>query len=118
MRIKRGLVARKRHRKILRLAKGMSGRRRTVFRLAKQAVIRAGQYSYRDRRTKKRSFRRLWIARLNAAVRGEGLRYSEFIHGLRLAKVSLDRKTLQQLAERDHAAFVAVIEQAKSALKK
>lgn len=118
MRVKRGVTARKRHKKILALAKGFRGRRRTVYRLAKQAVMKAGQYSYRDRRNKKRTFRRLWIARINAATRLHGLRYSEFIAGLAKANITIDRKQLQTLAQTEPAAFAKIVAQAKLALKK
>jgi large subunit ribosomal protein L20 len=93
-RVKRGVTARARHKKILVLAKGFRGRRKNVFRIAKEAVMRAGQYAYRDRRTKKRVFRQLWIARINAATRGLGVTYSKFMAGLKKAGVGIDRKVL------------------------
>src|SRR6056297_732786 len=97
-RVKRGVVARRRHRKVLSRAKGYYGARRKVFRVAKQAVIKAGQYAYRDRRNKKRNFRRLWIARINAAARMNGMTYSRFINGLSKAGVEVDRKVLADIA--------------------
>src|SRR6201991_4262843 len=103
-RVKRGVTARARHKKILALAKGFRGRRKNVFRIAKQAVMKAGQYAYRDRRTKKRVFRQLWIARINAATRGLGLTYSKFIAGLKKAQIELDRKVLSDMAIHDPAA--------------
>ncbi len=115
-RVKRGVVARRRHRKVLNRAKGYYGARRKVYRVAKQAVIKAGQYSYRDRRQKKRDFRRLWIARINAAARENGMSYSRFINGLKRAEVEIDRKVLADLAVRDKAAFKALAEKAQSSL--
>ena len=115
-RVKRGVTAKARHRKILDKAKGYYGARRKVFRVAKQAVIKAGQYSYRDRRQRKRQFRALWIARINAAARLNGLSYSRFINGLKIANIEVDRKVLADIAVRDAAAFSAVAEQAKAAL--
>ncbi|MEX0915462.1 MAG: 50S ribosomal protein L20, partial [Wenzhouxiangellaceae bacterium] len=100
-RVKRGVVARRRHRKVLSRAKGYYGARRKVFRVAKQAVIKAGQYAYRDRRQKKRDFRRLWIQRINAAAREHGLSYSRFINGLKKAEIGIDRKMLAELAVND-----------------
>ncbi len=97
-RVKRGVIARKRHKKILKLAKGYYGARSRVFRVAKQAVIKAGQYAYRDRRQKKRQFRALWIARINAGARVNGLSYSRFIAGLKKASIEIDRKVLADLA--------------------
>ncbi len=114
-RVKRGVTARQRHKKVLERAKGYYGARSRVFRVAKQAVIKAGQYAYRDRRTKKREFRRLWIARINAAVRQCGMTYSAFIDGLKKASVDLDRKVLADLAIFDNVAFVALVERAKAA---
>jgi large subunit ribosomal protein L20 len=113
-RVKRGVTARARHKKILALAKGFRGRRKNVFRIAKQAVMKAGQYAYRDRRTKKRVFRQLWIARINAATRGLGLTYSKFIAGLKKANIDLDRKVLSDMAIRDPGAFSQLIETAKA----
>ena len=115
-RVKRGVIARKRHNKILKLAKGYYNARRKVFRVAKQAVIKAGQYAYRDRKQRKRQFRALWITRINAAARLNGLSYSRFINGLKKANISLDRKVLADMAVHDKAGFAAVAEQAKSAL--
>lgn len=115
-RVKRGVIARKRHNKILKQAKGYYGARRKVFRVAKQAVIKAGQYAYRDRRQKKRQFRRLWIARINAAARINGMTYSRFISGLNKAGIEVDRKVLSDIAVHDAAAFSAIVEKAKSAL--
>jgi large subunit ribosomal protein L20 len=109
-RVKRGVTARARHKKILALAKGYRGRRGNVFRIAKQAVMRAGQYAYRDRRTKKRVFRALWITRINAAAREHGISYSRFINGLHRASIELDRKVLAELAVNDKPAFKAVVE--------
>ncbi|MEY3017158.1 MAG: hypothetical protein RL336_293 [Pseudomonadota bacterium] len=115
-RVKRGVVARRRHKKILKQAKGYYGARSRVFRVAKQAVTKAGQYAYRDRRAKKRTFRALWIARINAGARANGLSYSRMIDGLKKANIELDRRVLADLAVHDKAAFAAVVEQAKSAL--
>jgi large subunit ribosomal protein L20 len=115
-RVKRGVIARRRHKKILKLAKGYYGARSRVFRIAKQSVIRAGQYAYRDRRQRKRQFRSLWIARINAASRANGLSYSRLIAGLRKASIGLDRRVLADLAVHDKSAFTAVVEQAKAAL--
>lgn len=115
-RVKRGVVARRRHKKILKQAKGYYGARSRVFRVAKQAVIKAGQYAYRDRRQKKRQFRALWITRINAASRANGLNYSRLIAGLRKAEIELDRKVLADLAVHDKQAFSAVVEKAKVAL--
>ena len=115
-RVKRGVVARRRHKKILKQAKGYYGARSRVFRVAKQAVIKAGQYAYRDRRQRKRQFRALWIARINAASRANGLTYSRLIAGLRKADIGLDRKVLADLAVHDKKAFSAVVEQARTAL--
>ena len=115
-RVKRGVTAKARHRKILGKAKGYYGARRKVYRVAKQAVIKAGQYAYRDRRQRKRQFRALWIARINAAARLNGLSYSRFINGLNIAKIEVDRKVLADIAVYDEAAFAAVAEQAKAAL--
>ena len=115
-RVKRGVVARRRHNKVLKQAKGYYGARRKVFRVAKQAVIKAGQYAYRDRRAKKRTFRRLWIARINAAARLNGMTYSRFISGLNKAGIQVDRKVLSDVAIHDSAAFAAIVEKAKSAI--
>src|SRR4028118_1379129 len=107
-RVKRGVVARARHKKILALAKGFRGRRKNVFRIAKQAVMRAGQYAYRDRRNKKRVFRTLWIARINAASRSMGVTYSKFMAGLKKAQVDIDRKVLADMAVNDPAALGSI----------
>ena len=115
-RVKRGVVARARHKKVIKQAKGYYGRRKNVFRVAKQAVIKAGQYAYRDRRQRKRQFRALWIARINAAARECGLSYSRFINGLMKAGVELDRKVLADIAVFDKAAFGQLAEQAKAQL--
>ncbi len=115
-RVKRGVQARRRHKKVLKAAKGYYGARSRVFRVAKQAVIKAGQYAYRDRRNKKRSFRALWIARINAGSRACGLSYSRLIAGLKKANIELDRRVLADLAVHDKDAFSAVVEQAKAAL--
>ena len=116
-RVKRGVTARARHKKVLDQAKGYRGRRSKVYRIAKQAVMRAGQYAYRDRRNKKRVFRALWITRINAASREHGLTYSVFMNGLKRAAIELDRKVLADLAVSDPDAFAAIAEQAKSALE-
>lgn len=115
-RVKRGVTAGRRHKKILGKAKGYYNARSKVFRTAKQAVIKAGQYAYRDRRAKKREFRALWIARINAAARVYGLSYSRMINGLLKAGVEIDRKMLADLAVHDDAAFGAIAQQAKNAL--
>ena len=115
-RVKRGVVARRRHKKILKQAKGYYGARSRVFRVAKQAVTKAAQYAYRDRRQRKRQFRALWITRINAASRANGLSYSRLISGLKKADVILDRRVLADLAVHDKAAFTKVVETAKSAL--
>ena len=117
-RVKRGVTAGRRHKKVLAKAKGYYNARRKVYRAAKQAVIKAGQYAYRDRRAKKRDFRALWIARINAAVRPLGLNYSRMINGLDLAGIEIDRKALADLAIHEPAAFTAIAEQAKAALEK
>ena len=115
-RVKRGVTAKARHKKVLKQAKGYYGARRKVYRVAKQAVIKAGQYSYRDRRTRKREFRRLWIVRINAASRQFGLSYSRFMDGLNKAGIEVDRKVLADLAVHDMAAFGALAEKAKANL--
>lgn len=115
-RVKRGVQARKRHKKVLKLAKGYYNARRKIYRVAKQAVIKAGQYAYRDRKNRKRTFRALWITRINAGARNNGLSYSRFINGLKKADISLDRKVLADMAVHDKAGFAAVVEQAKAAL--
>jgi len=115
-RVKRGVTARARHKKVLDKAKGYYGARRKVFRVAKQAVIKAGQYAYRDRRQRKREFRALWIARINAAARECGLSYSAFMNGLKKASIDLDRKVLADLAVFDKPAFAKIADQAKASL--
>ena len=115
-RVKRGVTARARHKKVLALAKGFRGRRKNVSRVAKQAVMKASQYAYRDRRNKKRDFRRLWIARINAAARECGITYSQFINGMNKAGITLDRKVLADIAVHDKAAFAGIVEQAKAKL--
>jgi large subunit ribosomal protein L20 len=108
--------ARARHKKLLNQAKGYRGRRSGVYRIAKEAVMKAGQYAYRDRRQKKRQFRRLWIARINAAVRELGMTYSVFIAGLKKAQIEIDRKVLADIAVYDKAAFAKIAEQVKAAM--
>ena len=115
-RVKRGVTTRAKHKNLLEQAKGYRGRRKNTIRVARQAVEKAGQYAYRDRKVKKRSFRALWIQRINAAVRAEGLTYSQFIHGAKLAGVTLDRKIMADLAMNEGNVFTAVIAQAKAAL--
>ena len=115
-RVKRSVQARSRHKKVLKQAKGYYGARRKVYRVAKQAVIKAGQYSYRDRRARKRQFRRLWIVRINAAAREFGLSYSRFMDGLNKADIEIDRKVLADLAVHDLPAFGALSEKAKASL--
>ena len=112
-RVKRGVTARARHKKILVLAKGFRGRRKNVFRIAKEAVMRAGQYAYRDRRTKKRVFRHLWIARINAASRSHGVTYSKFMAGLKKAAIDIDRKVLADMAVNDPAAFGSIVDKVR-----
>ncbi len=115
-RVKRGVTARAKHKKVIARAKGYQGRRKNVFRVAKQAVIKAGQYAYRDRRQRKRQFRSLWIARINAAARECGLSYSRMINGLKKAGVEVDRKVLADIAVFDKAGFAALAEKAKANL--
>lgn len=115
-RVKRGVVAHARHKKVLKEAKGYYGARSRVYRVAKQAVIKAGQYAYRDRRQKKRQFRALWIARINAAAREQGLSYSRFINGLKRASIEIDRKVLADIAVHDKQAFKQLAEQVNAAL--
>ena len=115
-RVKRGVVANRRHKKILKSAKGYYGARSRVFRVATQAVTRAGQYAYRDRRTKKRVFRSLWITRINAQARENGMSYSRLMAGLRKANIDIDRRVLADLAVHDKPAFGALVEQAKTSL--
>jgi large subunit ribosomal protein L20 len=117
-RIKRGTTTHAKHKRILDAAKGFYGRRKNTIRIARQAVEKSGQYAYRDRKAKKRTFRALWIQRINAAVRVEGLTYGQFMHGLKLAGVELDRKILADLAMNEAGAFSAIIAQAKAALPK
>ena len=113
-RVKRGVTARARHKKVLALAKGYRGRRKNVYRIAKQAVMKAGQYAYRDRRQRKRQFRALWIARINAAAREVGMKYSTFMNGLKKAQIEVDRKVLADLAVFDKPAFAALAAQAQA----
>jgi large subunit ribosomal protein L20 len=115
-RVKRGVTAHARHKKVIAQAKGYRGRRKNVYRVANQAVIRASQYAYRDRRQRKRQFRGLWIVRINAAARECGLSYSRFMGGLKKAAIDVDRKVLADLAVKDKTAFAALAEQAKLAL--
>ena len=115
-RVKRGVTAHARHRKIIAQAKGYRGRRKNVFRVAKQAVIRAGQMAYRDRRQRKRQFRALWIVRINAEARENGLSYSRFMNGLDRAGIAVDRKVLAELAVSDKAAFARLADQARACL--
>ena len=114
--VKRGVVAHRRHKKILKQAKGYYGARSRIFRVAKQAVTKAGQYAYRDRRQRKRQFRALWITRINAQSRANGLSYSRLINGLKKAEIGLDRRVLADLAVHDKTGFAAIVEQAKAAL--
>jgi large subunit ribosomal protein L20 len=116
MRVKGGFVTRRRHKKIISMTKGQWGTRSKLFRRANEAMMKSYWYAYRDRRNRKRDFRRLWITRINAATRQQGLSYSRFMHGLKLADVKLDRKALADLAVRDEAAFAAVVDVAKNAL--
>ena len=115
-RIKRGTTTKTRHKRLLDQAKGYYGRRKNTIRIARQAVEKAGQYAYRDRKVKKRSFRALWVQRINAAVRAEGLTYGQFMHGLKLAGVDLDRKVLADIAMHEGEAFKGIIAQARGAL--
>jgi len=115
-RVKRGVTAHARHKKVLALAKGYRGRRKNVYRVAKQAVMKAGQYAYRDRRQRKRQFRSLWIARINAAARELGMKYSTLMDGLKKAQVEVDRKVLADLAVFDKPAFAAIAQQARAQL--
>ena len=115
-RVKRGVTARARHKKVLSQAKGYRGRRKNVYRIAKQAVMKAGQYAYRDRRQRKRQFRTLWIARINAAARELGLTYSVFMNGLKKAAIEIDRKVLADLAVFDKPAFATLVERARAQL--
>ncbi|HRH15120.1 MAG TPA: 50S ribosomal protein L20 [Azonexus sp.] len=115
-RVKRGVTAHARHKKVLVQAKGYRGRRKNVYRVAKQAVMKAGQYQYRDRRQRKRQFRSLWIARINAAARELGMKYSTLMNGLKKANIEVDRKVLADLAVFDQPAFAALANQAKAQL--
>ena len=117
-RVKRGVTAHARHKKVLKKAKGYYGRRKNTIRIAKQAVEKAMQYAYRDRKRKKRTFRALWIQRINAAVREHGLTYGRFINGLALAGIAVDRKVLADLAVQDAAGFKALVDQAAAQVKK
>jgi large subunit ribosomal protein L20 len=116
MRVKRGFVSRRRHKKIIKMTKGQWGTRSKLFRRANEAMMKSYWYAYRDRRQRRRDFRRLWITRINAAARANGLSYSRLIHGLKQADVKLDRKVLADLAVRDEKAFAAVVDVAKNAL--
>lgn len=115
-RVKRGVIARRRHKKVLGKAKGYYGARRKTFKVANQAVTKAGQYAYRDRRVRKREFRALWIQRINAAARLNGLSYSRLMNGLKLAEIEVDRKVLADMAVFDSVGFAALAEKARSAL--
>ncbi len=115
-RVKRGVTARARHKKVLKQAKGFRGRRGSAYRIAKQAVMKAGQYAYRDRRQRKRDFRALWIARINAAVRELGMTYSAFMAGLKRANIEIDRKVLAELAVADKPAFARIAGQVKASI--
>jgi large subunit ribosomal protein L20 len=116
MRVKRGVVNRRRHKKIINMTKGQWGTRSTLFRRANESMMKSYWYAYRDRRRRRRDFRRLWIARINAATRANGLSYSQFIHGLKQANVQLDRKALADIAVRDEAAFAQIVAIARDAL--
>ncbi len=116
-RVKRGVTTHARHRKVIKKAKGYYGRRKNTFRIANQAVEKAGQYAYRDRRVRKRTFRALWIQRINAGVRAHGLTYGRFINGLSLAGIEVDRKVLSDLAVHEPEAFKVLVDQAAAALK-
>jgi large subunit ribosomal protein L20 len=115
-RVKRGVTARARHKKVFQQAKGFRGRRKNVYRIAKEAVMKAGQYAYRDRRNKKREFRALWITRINAGARDAGLTYSQFMAGLKKAAIDIDRKVLADLAVFDKPAFGRIVDQARASL--
>lgn len=115
-RVKRGVTARASHKKVLNAAKGYRGRRKNVFRVANEAVMKAGQYQYRDRRQRKRQFRRLWIARINAAARQYGLTYSVFMNGMSRAEIGIDRKVLSDIAIFDKDAFAKIVDQVKAKL--
>ena len=115
-RVKRGVTARARHKKVFKQAKGYRGRRKNVYRIANQAVMKSGQYAYRERRQRKRTFRALWIARINAAVRELGMNYSSFMAGLKRARIDIDRKVLADLAVMDKPAFAKIASQVKASL--
>jgi len=115
-RVKRGVTARARHKKVLSQTKGYTQRRSSVYRVAKEAVMKAGQYAYRDRRQRKRVFRALWIARINAATREQGLSYSAFVAGLKKASIEIDRKVLADMAVLDKPGFAAIVEKVKASL--
>ncbi len=115
-RVKRGTTSHARHKRVLEQAKGYYGRRKNTIRIARQAVEKAGQYAYRDRKVKKRSFRAIWIQRINAAVREQGLTYGVFMHGIKLAGITLDRKVMADIAMHEPDSFRAIIAQAQSAL--
>jgi len=115
-RVKRGVTSKARHKKVLSRAKGYYNARRKLIRTAKQAVMKSGQYAYRDRRARKRDFRSLWIVRINAAARECGMSYSRFMNGLRKAEITVDRKILADIAVRDQAGFASLVDQAKQAL--
>lgn len=117
-RIKRGVTSHAKHKKVLKKAKGYRGRRKNTIRIAKQAVEKAGQYAYRDRRTKKRNFRALWIQRINAGTRQYGMTYGKFVHGLKLANIEVDRKVLADLAVHNESAFKTLVDHAKDAVAK
>ena len=117
-RVKRGVTSHAKHKKVIAAAKGFRGRRKNTFKVARQAVEKAGQYAYRDRRVKKRTFRALWIVRINAGSRALGLTYGNLMHGLKLAAIEVDRKVLSDLAINEPAAFEALVDQAKAALAK
>ena len=116
-RVKRGVTARARHKKVLALAKGYRGRRKNVYRVAKQAVMKSGQYAYIGRKQKKRDFRSLWITRISAAAKMNGMNYSTFMHGLKLTGIDMNRKMLSEMAIHEPEAFTALTEKAKEALK-
>ncbi|SDX60213.1 MULTISPECIES: 50S ribosomal protein L20 [Salimicrobium] len=116
-RVKGGTVTRQRRKRVLKLAKGYYGSKHALFKTAKQQVMKSGQYAYRDRRQRKRDFRKLWIARINAAARMNDISYSRLMHGLKLAEVEVNRKMLADLAVNDEAAFTSLVDQAKTALK-
>ena len=115
-RVKRGVTARARHKKVLDLAKGFRGRRKNVYRIAKEAVMKAGQYAYRDRRAKKREFRSLWITRINAAVRQSGMTYSVFMNGMKKAQIEIDRNLFADMPFHDAAAFAKIVAQVKAVM--